>query len=112
MARVADFAAGWGACTLVLNYGGLLDIAKVGSGQCDAMIEVLKGFVAREYVAGVHIAQAAGAIATTLDGSPIPIHVDRNAVSKFVVAATRELHSVMLRLFSSPGQSQTAAHGS
>jgi len=28
---------------------------EVGSGQCDAMVEALKGFVAREYVAGVHI---------------------------------------------------------
>jgi fructose-1,6-bisphosphatase/inositol monophosphatase family enzyme len=99
MERLCQSGAPWGACKLVINYGGLLDIAKVGSGQCDAMIEVLKGFVAREYVAGMHIAQAAGAIATTLDRRSVPVHLERNAVSKFVVAATAELHDELLELF-------------
>jgi fructose-1,6-bisphosphatase/inositol monophosphatase family enzyme len=47
------------AFSLVLDYGGMLDIAKVGSGQCDAMIEATSGIVAREYIGGVHIATAA-----------------------------------------------------
>jgi fructose-1,6-bisphosphatase/inositol monophosphatase family enzyme len=89
----------WEACKMLRNYGGLVDIAKVGAGQCDAMVEVLKGFVAREYVAGVHIAQAAGAVATTPDGRPIPVLLDRDARSKFVVAATPELHSELLGMF-------------
>jgi fructose-1,6-bisphosphatase/inositol monophosphatase family enzyme len=76
----------------------LVDIAKVGSGQCDAMVEALKGFVAREYVAGVHIAAAAGAVATTLDGSPIPVLLDRSARCRFVVAGTASLHEELLRL--------------
>lgn len=89
----------WEAFKLVRNYGGLVDIAKVGAGQCDAMVEVLKGFVAREYVAGIHIAEAAGAVATTLDGQPVPVHLERDARSKFLVAATRELHSELLEIF-------------
>ena len=85
---------------MVRNYGGLVDIAKVGSGQSDAMVEVLKGFVAREYVAGVHIATAAGAIASTLDGRPIPVLLERSDRCKFIVAATPQLHEELLRLLS------------
>jgi fructose-1,6-bisphosphatase/inositol monophosphatase family enzyme len=89
----------WEACWMLRNYGGLVDIAKVGAGQCDAMVEVLKGFVAREYVAGVHIAEAAGAVASTLDGEPIPVLLDRAARAKFVVASTPQLHDELLELF-------------
>lgn len=88
----------WEACRMLRNYGGLVDIAKVGAGQCDAMVEALKGFVAREYVAGIHIAEAAGAVATTLDGGPIPVLLDRSARCRFVVAATPQLHDGLLRL--------------
>jgi fructose-1,6-bisphosphatase/inositol monophosphatase family enzyme len=88
----------WEACRMLRNYGGLVDIAKVGAGQCDAMVEALKGFVAREYVAGVHIAEAAGAVATTLDGKPIPVLLDRSARCRFVVAATPELHDELCQL--------------
>jgi fructose-1,6-bisphosphatase/inositol monophosphatase family enzyme len=99
--RLAAFrqTGNWDEFRLVLNYGGMLDIAKVGSGQCDAMVEVLKGMVAREYIAGVHIAQTAGAIATTLSGDPIPVLLNRDARSKFVVAGTRQLHANVLALF-------------
>jgi fructose-1,6-bisphosphatase/inositol monophosphatase family enzyme len=90
----------WEACSMLRNYGGLVDIAKVGAGQCDAMVEVLKGFVAREYVAGVHIAQAAGATASTSNGEPVPILVDRSERCKFVVAATPDLHHELLELLS------------
>jgi fructose-1,6-bisphosphatase/inositol monophosphatase family enzyme len=92
--------ARWEACGMLRNYGGLVDIAKVGSGQCDAMVEVLKGFVAREYIAGVHIAVAAGAVASTLDGRPIPVLLDRSERCKFIVAATPRLHEELLRLLS------------
>jgi fructose-1,6-bisphosphatase/inositol monophosphatase family enzyme len=88
----------WEACWMLRNYGGLVDIAKVGAGQCDAMVEALKGFVPREYVAGLHIAQAAGATASTLDGEPVPVLLDRVARCKFVVAATAELHRALLEL--------------
>ncbi len=95
----------WEACWMLRNYGGLVDIAKVGAGQCDAMVEALKGFVAREYVAGVHIAEAAGAVATTLDGEPIPVLLDRSARRRFVVAATPELHDELRRLLDQRRQS-------
>ncbi len=101
MTKVAAHDTGWSRCKLVLNYGGLLDIAKVGTGQCDAMIEVLNGMVAREYIAGVHIAQAAGATTSTLTGDPIPILLDRDARSTFVVAATPQLHAELLIGFAS-----------
>jgi fructose-1,6-bisphosphatase/inositol monophosphatase family enzyme len=63
------------------------------------MIEVLNGMVAREYVAGVHIAQAAGAVSSTLDGEPIPTLLQRDARSTFVVAATPELHAELVATF-------------
>jgi fructose-1,6-bisphosphatase/inositol monophosphatase family enzyme len=93
-------AARWEECWMLRNYGGLVDIAKVGAGQCDAMVEVLKGFVAREYVAGIHIAEAAGAVVSTLEGEPVPILLDRSDRCRFVVAATPELHHDLLELFS------------
>jgi fructose-1,6-bisphosphatase/inositol monophosphatase family enzyme len=101
MAKARERASVWSHCKLVMNYGGLLDIAKVGAGQCDAMIEVLNGMVAREYIAGVHIAQAAGATASTLDGRaiPLPLPLERDARSTFVVAATPQLHEELLGLF-------------
>jgi fructose-1,6-bisphosphatase/inositol monophosphatase family enzyme len=91
----------WEACRMLRNYGGLVDIAKVGAGQCDAMVEVLKGFVAREYVAGLHIAEAAGAVASTLDGGPVPVHLDRSERCKFIVAATPELHHELIQILAS-----------
>jgi len=51
-------------------------------GRSDAMIEILKVFVAREYVAGLHIAEAAGAVASTPEGTPVPVHLDRSQRSK------------------------------
>lgn len=99
MTKVSTCGSAWSRCRLVLNYGGLLDIAKVGAGQCDAMIEVINGMVAREYVAGLHIAQAAGATTSTLAGDPIPILLDRDARSTFVVAATPQLHVELLTAF-------------
>ncbi len=99
MTKVTACQSGWSGCKLVLNYGGLLDIAKVGGGQCDAMIEVINGMVAREYVAGLHIAQAAGATTSTLAGDPIPILLDRKARSTFLVAATPQLHAELLTAF-------------
>jgi fructose-1,6-bisphosphatase/inositol monophosphatase family enzyme len=62
---------------LVLNYGGMLD-----------------------NVAGVHIATAAGARASTMSGSPIPVLPDRDARPDFLVAATPELQERILALWS------------
>jgi fructose-1,6-bisphosphatase/inositol monophosphatase family enzyme len=100
-ARLAAFSRSrnWDSFKLLLNYGGMLDIAKVGSGQCDAMVETLKGMVAREYVAGVHIATTAGAVATTLSGDPVPMSLDREERTMFVVAGTKQLHAELLQLF-------------
>ena len=41
---------------------------------------------------------AAGAVASTLDGAPVPVHLDRSERSKFVIAATPELHDDLLEL--------------
>jgi fructose-1,6-bisphosphatase/inositol monophosphatase family enzyme len=98
MVRLPSYSTKLASFRLVLNSGGLLDIAKVGSGQCEAMIEP-DGMVAREYVAGVHIASAAGATASTMRGSPIPTLVDREARSDFLVSATPELHEAILDLW-------------
>ena len=88
-----------GDCRLVLNYGGPLDIAKVGSGQCDLFIETVRGFKAMDYVPGIHIATSAGAVAAQLDGSEVPFGLAEHARVQFVVAATPELHAeVMARL--------------
>lgn len=99
--RIAAFRAAenWDRFKLLLNYGGMLDIAKVGAGRCDAMVETLKGMVAREYLAGVHIATTAGAIATTLEGDPIPALLDRETRCRFVVAGTEQLHAELIDLF-------------
>lgn len=101
MTKMAALHSAWSRCRLVLDYGGMLDIAKVGSGQCDAMIEVLHGMVAREYVSGLHIAQAAGASSSDLQGKPIPIFLDREAHTTFVVAATPQLHAEIVTAFTS-----------
>jgi fructose-1,6-bisphosphatase/inositol monophosphatase family enzyme len=99
---VHELDVDWTAFGLLLNYGGLLDIARVGSAQSDAYIEVAKGFPAREYAAGLDIAQTAGAVASTLAGDPVPIHLDRDERVKFVVAATPELHRELLGVFGAP----------
>jgi hypothetical protein len=96
--RMSDSPGRWEACWTLWNYGGLVDIAKVGAGPSDAMVEALKGFVPREYVAGLHIAQAAGATASTLGGAPVLVLLDRVERCKFVVAATSESHNELLEL--------------
>jgi fructose-1,6-bisphosphatase/inositol monophosphatase family enzyme len=96
---VSDLEVDWTLFGLLLNNGGLLDIAKVGTGQADAYIEVAKGFPAREYAAGLDIAVTAGAVASTLTGDPVPILLDRTQRAKFVVAATPELHAQLFEVF-------------
>lgn len=99
LSKAASDIDKWSAFKLVLDYGGMLDIAKVGSGQCDAMIEATNGMVAREYIGGVHIATAAGAASSTITGAPIPTLLDRDARSDFIVAATPALHERILGLW-------------
>src|SRR5439155_10328819 len=42
IARFRRSSVRWETFWMLRNYGGLVDIAKVGAGQCDAMVEVLK----------------------------------------------------------------------
>jgi fructose-1,6-bisphosphatase/inositol monophosphatase family enzyme len=100
---VSQLDLDWTRFGLLLNNGGLLDIAKVGTGQADAYIEVAKGFPGREYAAGLDIALTAGAVASTLERDPVPILLDRAQRIKFVVSATPELHNQMLEVFGDPG---------
>jgi fructose-1,6-bisphosphatase/inositol monophosphatase family enzyme len=97
--RMATDIDKWSKFRLLLNYGGMLDIAKVGSGNCDAMVEATMGMVAREYIGGIHIATAAGAVASTLAGAPVPVLLDRDSKSDFVVSATPQLHEEILSLW-------------
>jgi myo-inositol-1(or 4)-monophosphatase len=82
--------------SLFLNYGGPLDIAKVGSGQCEAVVESIKGFPPRDLIPGLHIATCAGAVATDLDGNPLPMAFDRDSRVTFVAAANRALLDQLL----------------
>lgn len=85
-------------CAMVLNYGGPLDVAKVGSGQCDVMLEFSKGFAPRDLLAGLHFAQCAGAKAAGLDGTPLKYQVDRESRTRFVVAGSAPLLDEVLGL--------------
>jgi fructose-1,6-bisphosphatase/inositol monophosphatase family enzyme len=84
---------------LFLNYGGPLDIAKVGTGQCDGVAETVKGFAPRDLVAGWHIATCAGAVSSMLDGSPLQVDVRENSRTKFLVAANEALLDEMLQAY-------------
>lgn len=81
---------------LLLNYGGPLDIAKVGSGQCDGMIETIKGFLPRDLVAGHHIATCAGAVSCTPEGWPLEINIEESSRTKFLIAGNNSLLKEML----------------
>jgi fructose-1,6-bisphosphatase/inositol monophosphatase family enzyme len=82
--------------SLFLNYGGPLDIAKVGSGQCEAVVESIKGFPPRDLIPGLHIAMCAGAVAADLDGNPLPLAFDRDSRCTFVAAANAALLDQLL----------------
>jgi fructose-1,6-bisphosphatase/inositol monophosphatase family enzyme len=85
---------------LFLNYGGPLDIAKVGTGQCDGVAESVKGFAPRDLVAGWHIATCAGAASCKLDGSPLKVDVRESSRTKFLVAANVTLLEQMVQAYS------------
>jgi hypothetical protein len=61
------------------------------------------GFPAREYAAGLDIALTAGASASTLQGEAVPILPDRTQRTKFVVAATPDLHAHLLGVLGEAG---------
>lgn len=82
--------------SLLLNYGGPLDIAKVGSGQCEAVVESIKGFPPRDLIPGLHIATCAGAVATDLEGNPLSLSFDRDSRATFIVAANAALSEQLL----------------
>jgi len=85
---------------LFLNNSSSLDIAKVGAGQCDGVVEILKGYYPRDFLPGFHIATCAGAVSCGLDGKPIRIQTYRNARTFFLVAATTSLLQEMLQAYS------------
>ncbi|MEV6348718.1 inositol monophosphatase family protein [Actinoplanes sp. NPDC051851] len=76
---------------LILNYGGPLDVAKVGSGQCDAVVELAKGFPPRDLLPGLHFATLAGAVACDEKGNDLAWSFARDDRQRFVVAANRHL---------------------
>jgi fructose-1,6-bisphosphatase/inositol monophosphatase family enzyme len=80
-----------GSAALLLNYGGPLDVAKVGSGQCDAVVELSKGFPPRDLVPGLHFATTAGAVVSDERGKPVELSFEKEDRQKFVVAANQQL---------------------
>lgn len=84
--------------SLFLNYGGPLDITKVGAGSVDAFIEFQKGFKVIDFAAGTYIAEASGAIVSDLEGKSITIPRDLNTKQKLLVSCNQELHEVILKL--------------
>jgi len=81
---------------LFFNYGGPLDIARVGEGTVDAFIEFEKGFKVIDYSAGIFIAKMAGAVATDLNGLEINLPRELNSRQKFLVSCCEELHKEIL----------------
>lgn len=100
MAVLCRQLARWPRVGHIINHGGPLGMVKVGTGECDVAFEASKGFMPRDYVAGGHIAQTAGAVVTQLDGSPLPFAAGRDARVRFVAAATPALHATLLELLS------------
>jgi fructose-1,6-bisphosphatase/inositol monophosphatase family enzyme len=100
MAFLCRQLARWPRVGHVINHGGPLGMVKVGSGECDVAFEASKGFMPRDYVAGAHIAQTAGAVVTQLDGSSLPFAANRVARVRFVAAANPALHATVLELLS------------
>jgi fructose-1,6-bisphosphatase/inositol monophosphatase family enzyme len=84
---------------LTLNYGGPLDLAKVGSGQCDLALELHKGFPPRDYIPGLHFARTAGAVAAQPDGSPVPYLTGPDDRMRFIVAGNRDLLNAALNAY-------------
>lgn len=81
---------------LFFNYGGPMDIARVGEGTVDAFVEFEKGFKVIDYAAGIFIAKMAGAIVTDLSGSEIKLPNDLEHRQKLLVSCSEELHQEIL----------------
>lgn len=84
---------------LFLNYGGPMDIARVGEGTVDTFLEFQKGFKSIDYIAGIDIAEKAGAIVTDLQGNPLNVKIDLESRQKFLVSANKEIHNQILEFF-------------
>jgi myo-inositol-1(or 4)-monophosphatase len=90
---------------LFFNYGGPLDIARVGEGTVDAFVEFEKGFKIIDYAAGIYIAQMAGAVVTDLHGSEVKLTRDLDARQKFLVSCSQNLHEEILSCLDNKEQS-------
>lgn len=86
---------------LFLNYGGPMDIARVGEGTVDIFLEFQKGFKSIDFVAGIDIAEKAGAVVTDLQGNPFQVKIDLDSRQKFLVSTNKEIHNQILELLSS-----------
>lgn len=85
---------------LFLNYGGPMDIARIGEGTVDIFLEFQKGFKSIDFVAGIDIAEKAGAVVTDLQGNPFTIKIDLESRQKFLVTTNKEIHNQILDLLS------------
>ena len=81
---------------LLFNYGGPMDIARVGAGTVDAFIEFDKGFKIIDYAAGIFIAKMAGAVVTDLNGTEIKLPRDLEHRQKLLASCSEQLHQEIL----------------
>lgn len=86
---------------LFFNYGGPLDIARVGEGTVDAYLEFQKGFKPIDFVAGMDIVEKAGGIVTDLKGNKIVISRELEIRQKFLASSCSKLHNEILELYNS-----------
>jgi fructose-1,6-bisphosphatase/inositol monophosphatase family enzyme len=84
------------------TYGGPVDVAKIGSGQWDGMVETVRGFQQRDLVPGFHVAQMAGAQIVGIGGEELRMDYLSESRTKFIAAGSRELLHSLVDLVKSP----------
>ena len=71
--------------------GGILDMARVATGQVDAYLDLMLGYKAYDFSAGAYIAEKAGACVTNEFGEPLIYPENPELRCKFIIAANKEL---------------------
>ena len=82
--------------------GSMLSMARVATGQVDAYWDLMLGYKPYDFAAGASVAEAAGAIVTAPDGSPLQYPQDLDHRCKFIIAANKALHSAILTAAAGP----------
>jgi fructose-1,6-bisphosphatase/inositol monophosphatase family enzyme len=101
IASIRQYSALYESALLFLNYGGPLDLAKIGCGHVDAFVEVYKGFHPRDFLAGANFLVRRGGYVMDLTGQPLSFDDTSGQRVKFVAACSKELCSQILSLITS-----------